>query len=254
LNKPASAITYFLIFETLKMKQFIQRMLLVQGIVLTSTGVFAGGPVGKKEIPSNPSVTANVPGKENSWLAEHLVSFNAEYDRRAVDLHWNLAGAKIGGHFNVERSLDGEHFEKIGEVNASNPSFSRYGFTDEIKPSVARKNDLYYRLQQVDGEHSSYSKVLIVRMFETHSVASISVTPDPTVNDIQVNVQLKASSFVVMKVTDAGGNEVMKKTAKADEGTNSYSLEGTNKLKPGNYKLEIIVNSNERMLMQLSKG
>jgi methionine-rich copper-binding protein CopC len=91
-------------------------------------------------------------------------------------------------------------------------------------------------------------------MFETHSVASISVTPDPTINDIQVNVNLKESSFVVMKISDSNGDEVMKKTAKADDGSNTFSLSGTSKLKPGNYKLEIIVNSNERMTMQLLKS
>jgi methionine-rich copper-binding protein CopC len=85
-------------------------------------------------------------------------------------------------------------------------------------------------------------------------VSSISVTPDPTINDIQVNVQLKESSFVVMKITDNNGDEVMKKTAKADDGLNTFSLYGTSKLKPGNYKLEIIVNSNERMVMQLIKS
>jgi hypothetical protein len=192
--------------------------------------------------------------KENSWLAEHLVSFNAAFFNRAVDLHWNLGGSKTSGHFNIERSIDGEHFEKIGEVNASVVSAFDYLFTDNVRASFARKNDLYYRLQQIDGENSSYSKVLIVRMYETHSVASISVTPDPTINDIQVNVQLKDASFIVMKVNDSEGNEVMKKTAKADQGVNIFSLEGTSKLKPGNYKLEVIVNSNERMTMQLIKS
>jgi methionine-rich copper-binding protein CopC len=74
------------------------------------------------------------------------------------------------------------------------------------------------------------------------------------VNDIQVNVQLKESSFIVMKISDSEGGEVLKKTAKADEGSNTFSLYGTSKLKPGNYKLEIIVNSNERMVMQLIKS
>jgi hypothetical protein len=235
------------------MRQHFKNILLVQGIVLTSSGIFANinnnginKPIAK--------VVASIKDKENTWLAEHLVSFNAEFASRAVSLHWNLAEAKIAGHFNVERSFDGEHFEKVGEVNAEAISSYTYSYNDNIKASVARKNDLYYRLEQVDGENSSYSKVLIVRMYETHSVASISVTPDPTINDIQVNVQLKESSFVVMKINDKDGNEVLKKTAKADEGTNIFSLEKTSKLKPGNYKLEIIVNSNERMVMQLIKS
>src|SRR5579871_626916 len=232
------------------MKQHFKNILLVQGIILTSTGIFAN--INNNIHKPSVKVVDYRKDKENTWLAEHLVKFSAEFESRSVSLHWNLAGAKIAGHFNIERSIDGERFEKIGEVNAEN--ISDYSFNDNIKTSVARKNDLYYRLQQVDGENSSYSKVLIVRMYETHSVASISVTPDPTINDIQVNVQLKESSFVVMKINDKDGNEVMKKTAKGDEGINIFSLEKTSKLKPGNYKLEIVVNSNERMVMQLIKS
>jgi len=235
------------------MRQHFKSILLVQCIVLATTAIFANNKnlstsFSKDTTASTKKLTAK------SLLAERLVRFNAEYLSRTVSLHWDLAGQKRDGYFNIERSIDGEHFEKVGEVNASAPSSSIYSFTDNIKPSVARKNDLYYRLQQVDGDDNSYSKVLIVRMYETHSVASISVTPDPTVNDIQVNVQLKESSFVVMKISNSDGDEVMKKTSKANEGSNTFSLSGTSKLEPGNYKLEIIVNSNERMVMQLIKS
>lgn len=240
------------------MRQNLKSILLVHCVALTTTGVFANINTHKNTGVSHfISEDTNSSAKKNTakaLLAERLVSFNGEYTSRAVDLHWNLAGRKAGGHFNIERSFDGEHFGKVGEVDPEAFSSSAYSFTDNIKPSLARKNDLYYRLQEVDGENSSYSKMLIVRMYETHSVASISVTPDPTINDIQVNVQLKENSFVVMKITDHNGDEVMKRTAKAEDGLNTFSLYGTSKLKPGNYKLEIIVNSNERMVMQLIKS
>jgi hypothetical protein len=96
--------------------------------------------------------------------------------------------------------------------------------------------------------------VLIVRTYETKSVAAVTVTPDPTVNDIQVNVQLKENSFVVMKVTDNNGSEVMKKTAHGALGANNYNLEGTSRLQPGMYLLEVIINSNERLTMKLAKS
>ena len=237
------------------MRQHLKGILLVHCIALTTTGIFTNINNHRNYFYSFEDTTSSVrKTSAKGLLAERLVSFKGEYSSRAVDLHWNLAGQKADGHFNIERSLDGERFEKVGEVNSGSASSSVYSFTDNIKPSVARKNDLYYRLQQVDGENNSYSKVLIVRMYETHSVASISVTPDPTVNDIQVDVQLKESSFIVMKISDSEGGEVLKKTAKADEGTNTFNLYGTSKLKPGNYKLEIIVNSNERMVMQLIKS
>jgi len=46
----------------------------------------------------------------------------------------------------------------------------------------------------------------------------------------------------------------MKQSTRADLGANVFSLAGTSKLKPGTYQLEVIINSNERMTMQLVKG
>jgi methionine-rich copper-binding protein CopC len=96
--------------------------------------------------------------------------------------------------------------------------------------------------------------VLIVRSYNSKSVEAISVTPDPSVNDIEVNVQLKQSSYVVIKVTNKEGNEIMRRSVQGDNGDNKYALTGTSKLQAGDYTLEIIVNSNERMTLHLIKS
>ncbi|MBS1668815.1 MAG: hypothetical protein JST58_15680 [Bacteroidetes bacterium] len=235
------------------MRQHFKSILFAQSLLLATTVIFANSNHNLSSTSNEDTISTNKKTAGNALLSERMVSFHAAFQGRTVSLHWNLAGEKQTGHFNVERSFDGEHFVKVGEIGASNTS-SEYNYFDDIKLSVMRKNDLYYRLQQVDGDENSYSKVLIVRMYQTHSVSSISVTPDPTINDIQVNVQLKENSYVVMKINDSNGDEVMKRFEKAGEGTNIYNLEGTSKLKPGNYKLDIIVNSNEKMTMQLIKS
>jgi hypothetical protein len=91
-------------------------------------------------------------------------------------------------------------------------------------------------------------------MYGSKNVTAVSVTPDPGVNDIQVNVQLKEKSFVVMKVSDANGSELIKKTAMGENGSNMYNIEGTDQLQPGMYQLEVIINSNERLTMKLAKS
>jgi hypothetical protein len=124
-----------------------------------------------------------------------------------------------------------------------------------VNDHKAKTNDLYYRLRQIDGANRvTYSKVLIVRTYGTKSVESVSVTPDPVINDIQVNVQLKEKSFVMMKVTDNNGSEVLRKTAMGENGPNTFDLEDTHALQPGMYQLEVIINSNERLTMRLAKS
>jgi len=184
-----------------------------------------------------------------------LTTFQALYRKNAVDINWNTAVDNHSDRFEVERSLDGNNFEKVGEVRAGAVSLQEYAFTDKVHEGMVRKNDLYYRLRQIDGANRiTYSKVLIVRMYGSKNVTAVSVTPDPGVNDIQVNVQLKEKSFVVMKVTDANGSEIIKKTAMGENGANMYNIEGTDQLQPGIYQLDVIINSNERLTMKLAKS
>src|SRR6202012_3041261 len=112
--------------------------------------------------------------------------------------------------------------------------------------------DLDYRIRQIDAANRvTYSKVLILRSYGTRSVEAVSVTPDPGVNDIQVNVQLKEKSFVVMRVMDDSGSEVIKQTAPEENGSNSHTLEGSSQLEPAMSQLEGVISSNERLRMRL---
>lgn len=232
------------------MEQHIKRMVVVQAMLITSLGVFA-----KPGISIADTSVKNYAFSAKTILTEKLVSFNATYSHNTVDLHWNINAANYANRFDIERSVDGISFEKVGEARQNNAAVNEYSFEDNFKYSLTRNNDLFYRLKQTDADNKSvYSKVLIVRSFNSRSVKAISVTPDPSVNDIGINVQLNQSSYVVMKVVNSMGNEIMRKSVSAEPGDNKYSLDGTNKLQSGDYTLEIIVNSNERMTLKLIKS
>ncbi|HXD77526.1 MAG TPA: Ig-like domain-containing protein [Puia sp.] len=184
-----------------------------------------------------------------------LTSFQALYSRKAVAISWNAGADNHSTTFEVERSLNGNNFEKVGEVTTTAAiSPGKYAFTDKIR-EAERRNDLYYRIRQVDASNRvTYSKVLILRSYGSRSVEAVSVTPDPNINDIQVGVQLKEKCFVVMRVTDTKGAEVIRQTAFGENGENSYNIEGTSALQPGMYQLEVIINSGERLTMMLEKS
>ena len=69
-----------------------------------------------------------------------------------------------------------------------------------------------------------------------------------------MNVQLKERSFVLVKVTDNKGSELIRKTGFGGSGANTFNVEGTSELQPGTYQLEVIINSNERLTMMLAKS
>jgi hypothetical protein len=184
-----------------------------------------------------------------------LTGIQALYSHKAVAISWNTAADNHSTIFEIERSLNGTNFEKVGEVNMSQAiAAGQYNFNDKLH-EAERRNDLYYRIRQTDAAHRvTYSKVLILRSYGSKSVEAVSVTPDPNVNDIQVGVQLKEKCFVVMRVTDSKGSELIKQTAYGENGENSYNIEGTSELLPGMYQLEVIINSGERLTMMLEKS
>jgi hypothetical protein len=208
------------------------------------------GSAGKIDTSSNISSTSN-----SLILRGSLSAFHANYGKNYFELNWNTVAVNFD-HFEIERSLDGTNYETIGSVshNAAN-SDGQYNFRDHFRTVTALNNDFFYRLREVETNGNIvYSKVLIARMFNTRSLASLSVTPDPLANDILVNVQLREDSYVVMKVSDDQGNLLLKEGQKATNGANTYTLEGTHNLRPGMYTLEVTVNSKERMIMKLAKG
>ncbi len=205
----------------------------------------------------NTDTSFNSSGNSKSLILRgSLSTFNAAYGKNYFELNWNTIAGDFD-HFEIERSLDGLNYETIGTVNNKEvvSNEGQYAFRDHFHSVVARNNDFYYRLKEFEANGNIiYSKVLIARMFNTKSLASLSVTPDPLANDILVNVQLNEDSYVMMKVSDEQGNLILKEGQKAANGPNTFTLEGTHGLHPGLYTLEVTVNSKERMVMKLSKG
>jgi len=200
-------------------------------------------------------VTINFPG---AAVPARLVDFSASIDDdREVNIRWTTTFEQGTDRFEIERSLDGIEFKKIGEVKSVGNSQVRkeYSYNDRLSSSTLNKKDVYYRLRLVNlDERSELTKVLVIRLVNTQTTKTIAVTPNPAKNDINVQVQLREKSYVVMKVTNSKGEEVARKSTRGGTGLNSFSMEGTSRLTPGVYILEVIVNSSERMITRLVKN
>jgi hypothetical protein len=101
------------------------------------------------------------------------------YNPAAVRLAWTTASEKDSQAFEVERSLDGERFARIGTVAAAGTSSSarNYELTDTNPP--IHQSTIYYRLKQLDADGTfSYSPVRTVAL--TGAAAGLALYPNPT--------------------------------------------------------------------------
>ncbi|GAB4395555.1 MAG: hypothetical protein OHK0053_04450 [Microscillaceae bacterium] len=79
-----------------------------------------------------------------------FIDFAGQYSSGKVALHWATALEENNSHFEVMRSADGLHFEKIGQVDGAGSSNTRqdYYFLD----TDMRAGGYYYQIVQVDED------------------------------------------------------------------------------------------------------
>lgn len=150
----------------------------------------------------------------------------------------------------VERSSNGKRFSAIATLS-DNKQIAEFALSDENP----LRNTNYYRLKIADNKGNvKYSKTMVVQLYNSDDLYMVSVTPNTALKDLHINVQLKNRAYIVMKVTDAKGREVIKRKGTGNEGLNTYELDGTGTMAPGNYFLEVLINSKDLLSMPLIKG
>lgn len=149
----------------------------------------------------------------------------------------------------VERSKNGKNFSNIGTFS-DNKNLAEYFLSDESP----WKHTNFYRLKIIDNKGSvSYSKVMVVQLYNTEALSMVSVTPNTRLQDLHINVQLKNRAYVVMTITDENGKEILEKREAGKLGLNTFEMIGTGTMQPGNYSLEVRVNNTDRLLLPLIK-
>src|ERR1700746_2342840 len=115
------------------MKIFFRSLIIAQAVMLSVSSSFAG--------PKN--LSANGGPASQIILKGSLVTFNASSGRSSFTLSWNALADYSCDHYEVERSLDGVHYNKMGEVkgNAENAVEESYSFKDNFHPVTGRKFD-----------------------------------------------------------------------------------------------------------------
>ena len=111
-----------------------------------------------------------------SQLPLVLISFSGHLINEQIELNWSTASEINGSHFEVHRSLNGYHFERIGIVKAVGESqnIENYFFIDET-PS---NNLNYYKLKQVDID-GSFDWSETVAVSRTDDLRDLIIFPNP---------------------------------------------------------------------------
>lgn len=210
-------------------------------------------PVSQKEINRNNAIYA-IQGNRNPFV-DHpeyveqmfscvtfgctipvkLVNFGATKINQSVVLNWNVENELNLKYYIVERSTDGVHFTKVGEV--SGQSLSKYVFTDNNLPT---SQAVYYRLRSVDIDgKTTINKVVSVRL--NNNANPTIIFPNPVKDNLTIKLQKPLTENSVLKIRDIVGRLYVSKNINSLQNVFQYNVE---RLPAGRY-IVTIENSGE---------
>ncbi len=145
------------------------------------------------------------------------------YDKRNVNLQWKSRPEDFISTFVVERSVDGIHFDNIGQIQTST-SVIDYGFNDANVASAT--GVLYYRIlyREKTGE-AKYSAIKVVRLSKDAG-ATLTIYPNPVQNTANLTLPNSwQNKPVSVAVFNASGMQVQTISIKAASQTEALDFQ-----------------------------
>jgi hypothetical protein len=143
-------------------------------------------------------------------LPVRWLDFSANTQEEGVHLAWSTAAEINNEKFEVERSIDGEHFEYAGTIKGKGNSvkISNYRFIDPINSN----NEWFYRIKQIDFdgkfEFSRTIKSLALqqkepRIFTDLFTQEIAVESNESIKSLAI---INLQGQVIATLTNSGNN------------------------------------------------
>lgn len=176
-----------------------------------------------------------------------LLAFDARKDGQTALLSWKTANETKVKHFEVEHSVTGSTFVKIGTVDAANKlAQNNYQFTDRNPATGAN----FYRLKMVDMD-GAFTFSPIKQLEFTNSKMDISLYPNPATNEL--NIEIKSGncndlSNAHVTLFDIAGRVVISK-AWTEVCNNPVKVIDLSQLTDGAYYITIRNGADDAVLM-----
>ncbi|MCB9233918.1 MAG: T9SS type A sorting domain-containing protein [Bacteroidia bacterium] len=130
-------------------------------------------------------------------------TFTAEREEAGNMLKWVTAAEINSDYFDIERSVDGIHFHKVGQKKAAGNSNTAkdYTFLDEyFEPGI-----VHYRLRQVDNNGLfEYSEVVTIKI-SSLDMNITRVYPNPVVNELFADLMVPQNGKFHVQIMDIMG-------------------------------------------------
>lgn len=169
------------------------------------------------------------------WVLDtKLKSFTGQVQDGHARLQWETEHEADNVIYEIERSTDQSHFEKIAQLPGSAPGAGKvYQFTDPALLS----NHTYYRIRLVEGNRSQYSRIVLLSdqalQYEIKSVVN------PFKETLTFELIAPADGMAAITLIDAYGRMVLQSRQAYNKGLTNIRLTNLRGLAAGTYSLRI---------------
>jgi predicted extracellular nuclease len=184
-----------------------------------------------------------------SPLPVTLISFTGKKQKNSNLLEWKTANEKGFDGFEIQKSENGNTFEKIGFVKGGN--VENYEYSD----NKLNSNTNYYRLKMIDLDGSSaLSKIIAIQAENESNTIVGKVYPNPAV-DKTAFVEITVEKAGVWKLTtfNAQGSLQTSNEVQLSKGVNNVPIE-MNNLSQGIYFLNLENSNGEKFVRKVLKN
>ncbi len=169
-----------------------------------------------------------------------LISFEAAPEYQDVLLSWTTASEINNDRFEIERSLDGVAFSKVGSIDGvgTTTATQQYNYRDQQALDLDA-NVLYYRLRQIDLDGSFHLTNVVAVSTLRDELVGLSAYPVPFQEEVNVRMVLKEDSPIRVQLLDIQGKVLSEERLQGRKGVNPYSLPAGD-LSSGVYMIRVV--------------
>ena len=207
-------------------------------------GIIVGDPTPGTRAPVQKFTLTQL---EREWryvsfvLPLQALQFNAAQDANRVTLQWSLITSMALDKFEIERSIDNIHYQKIITQPASIAvnEWKSFSAVDDI--SNLKNTIIYYRLKVTAvNEQEKYSNVVLVK--KATGKMNVIIHPNPVSEHSVISIYSEKEVTASYVLNDYTGKQLLQQKIKLLRGNNTIPLTGLSSFSSGVYHLNMMIN------------
>ena len=179
-----------------------------------------------------------------------VLEFDATKASGYNNIHWRAECSSTEAVFEIERSTDGQHFEKIGTIVADQ---QRCLLPFDFQDRTATAGTNYYRLRIVDVDKKSFYSRIVAVINKSKGFELVGIYPTLiTTGQLKINVTAANQDKAEIYVTNISGQVLKRMQVSVKQGENIYYMDVTT-LPAGTYQVSAINSEGQTKTLRFIK-